>query len=360
MFLGEIKTSTDLQRKLQIVPHTKYTSLQQMESDWNELLKDSDSDNIFLTWEWINSWWKVYGEKYKLYIVTVKDPGGGLLAIAPLKIALRRYFGFRKRSVLEFIGIGEDVTPEYLDFIVRKGHEAVIVPLLLKYLFQHSGCDVFDLRSFAGSSKNILFIMKYFRQNEIRHDLSHDSSCPVALLPNTWNDFMGGKSRNFRKKMNEFSRRCVRDLNIKLRKCVSLSELESCTDKLIELHQNRWRGLSRAFRSKKYIQFHKLISAIFLERDWLRLYFLQEKERIVAGIYCYYYNGVYSYYQSGRDLRYSKYRVGLVLMNRVIEEAIKEGAVIFDFLTGNETYKYRWAKSSRKNYRIKCWNNVKI
>jgi CelD/BcsL family acetyltransferase involved in cellulose biosynthesis len=84
---------------------------------------------------------------------------------------------------------------------------------------------------------------------------------------------------------------------------------------------------------------------------------LEGEERLVAGIYCYYYNGVYSYYQSGRDLRYSKYHIGLVLMNKVIEEAIKEGAVIFDFLTGDESYKYRWAQSSRKNLRIKCWNN---
>ena len=47
-------------------------------------------------------------------------------------------------------------------------------------------------------------------------------------------------------------------------------------------------------------------------------------------------------------------------MNKVIEEAIKEGAIIFDFLSGDEPYKFRWADSIRKNVRIMCWrNNIK-
>ena len=44
--------------------------------------------------------------------------------------------------------------------------------------------------------------------------------------------------------------------------------------------------------------------------------------------------------------------------NRDLEEAIKEGAVCFDFLTGDENYKFRWANSIRSNYTITCWKKI--
>ena len=108
---------------------------------------------------------------------------------------------------------------------------------------------------------------------------------------------------------------------------------------------------------QKYVDFHKRISSLFLERDWLRLYFLANDNHAIAVIYCFKYRNKYFYYQSGRDLNYAKYRVGLVLINEVVREAIEEGAELFDFLSGNELYKFRWAQSINKNIRILYWRN---
>ena len=41
----------------------------------------------------------------------------------------------------------------------------------------------------------------------------------------------------------------------------------------------------------------------------------------------------------------------------VIEEAINEGATHFDFLTGTEPYKFRWANSIRRNMNFIYWEN---
>lgn len=342
---------------LQITLHTSAAHLHQMKSDWNELLENSCANTVFLTWEWITTWWEIYGDKYKLYILTIRDSSGILLGIAPFKIAFRRYFLLKKLLALEFIGYGKGITPEYLDVIVRRGYEKTVMPLLLQYLTQHSSCEVYDLQPFASSSPNISFFINSFREEKAYYEKRDCSICPVVYLPQKWNDFVLSKSKNFRKKMKEHERKCERDLNLRFHKCVSLDELEYGMNQLAALHLNRWGRSSRAFSSRKYIEFHKSISSKFYKRDWLRLFFLQNGGEPIAANYCYYYNDEYFYYQSGRDLSYSKYHVGLVLMNKIVEEAINEGATLFDFLSGAEPYKFRWANKTRGSLRIIRWNN---
>lgn len=343
--------------KLTIAINNEEYFFKQIKTDWNHLLRDSRANTIFLTWEWMSTWWTVYGHNYQLYLLTAENSDGQLLGVAPLKISNRKYFFKRKISTLEFIGFGEDVTPEYLDFIIRKDYEKVITKLFLDYILSDNNIDALDLKPFAVDSINISFIKSYMAKKKTFYKISEHSICPVISLPDSWDNFILSKSKNFRKKMKEYSRICDRDLNLKFTQCNSLKELESGMNQLIELHNNRWKGLSQAFKTERYVTFHKLLSELFLKKNWLRLFFLTSETKPIAGIYCFYYNNQYYYYQSGRDLEYSKYRVGLVSINKSIEQAINEGAILFDLLTGDESYKFRWADGVRKSVRIIYWSN---
>ena len=37
-----------------------------LRAPWQDLLRDSVSDNPFLTWEWLHSWWAQYGAPGRL------------------------------------------------------------------------------------------------------------------------------------------------------------------------------------------------------------------------------------------------------------------------------------------------------
>jgi len=56
-----------------------------MRDEWNELLKSSACDCLFLTWEWLYTWWKYLREDRRLHIVAVRR-GAELIAIAPLAL----------------------------------------------------------------------------------------------------------------------------------------------------------------------------------------------------------------------------------------------------------------------------------
>jgi Acetyltransferase (GNAT) domain len=64
------------------------------------------------------------------------------------------------------------------------------------------------------------------------------------------------------------------------------------------------------------------------------------------------YGPTFYFYQSGFDPVYSKHSVGVSTMGLAIKTAIEEGASEYDFLHGNEEYKFHWAHRVRDLNRL--------
>ena len=92
-----------------------------LREEWNELLQASDSDCLFLTWEWLYTWWKHLADDRQLSILTVRS-AGQLVGLAPLGLRHSSLWHRRPLPVLEFLGSGF-VGSDYLDLIARRGFE---------------------------------------------------------------------------------------------------------------------------------------------------------------------------------------------------------------------------------------------
>ena len=97
-------------------------------------------------------------------------------------------------------------------------------------------------------------------------------------------------------------------------------------------------------------KFHKKITRTFLSSDMLRLYFLRVQGNYVATWYTFKYNNKLFYYQGGWDPEWPKDRVGNILTNLVIEDAINKWYSEYDFLRGMEPYKARLTGKRRGGY----------
>jgi len=62
---------------------TNFSEFLALEGIWNDLLKHSDNDTVFLTHEWFRCWWLGYGDGKQLFILLVKNKGE-VIGIAPL------------------------------------------------------------------------------------------------------------------------------------------------------------------------------------------------------------------------------------------------------------------------------------
>ena len=323
--------------------------------EWNAVQARSGTSNLFLSWEWISTWWEVYCRVSVLHVLVARSLDGTITGLAPLHLRRRRLFGIGLLSVVEFIGAGSDVTPDGLDFIVATGWEAVVVAAFASSLSSDARVQALNLRPFAGEASCVALLQAELARHPGLVEVHPHSVCPVMNLPSTWEQFIADRSRNYRKKMGEYERRLARDLKATLRRSETPDDLARDLPVLVRLHRERWGRESRAFRSDEYIRFHERLAGRLLARGALRLFTLESGTRPLAMLYCFCDGHRYYYYQAGRDPELSRYRVGFVVMHQAMKAAIEEGVEAFDFLRGAEEYKYHWAVRHQTNVELRYW-----
>jgi CelD/BcsL family acetyltransferase involved in cellulose biosynthesis len=174
---------------------------------WNKLLQQSAVDTIFLTWEWMYTWWECFNDGKRLFIVTAKVDDE-IVGIAPLHVTRSLLFGILSRRSLEFLG-SDGVITEYSDFIIKKGKEDIILPLFLDFIFQNtSEWDLLNLTSINQNSVNLKKIKSYCVNKGLKLLDYNFNVSPFIELPATIDQYLktlSNKSRwkfkNYRKKL---------------------------------------------------------------------------------------------------------------------------------------------------------------
>lgn len=329
-----------------------------LRDEWTELIMASKANTLFLTWEWVTTWWRVYHHG-QLHVVLVRDARGLLVGLAPLHLVRRDALGTTWNAVA-FLGDGGDVTPEHLDFVVREGCAATVTAAILDGLLSNPLIAEIDLQPFATHSSSLTLVIAKMKHAGGITNRRPGPRCPYALLPHSREEFLAGRSRNYRKKIGEYERRCQRKYATRLRRSATATEVTRDLESLRTLHLARWGQSSRAFRTAEYLDFHEQFAQLMLQGEHLRLYSMEAGAdgRPLAMSYCVNYAGRYYFYQAGRDPSTEGERTGLVLMHQVIQEAIADGATVFDFLSGQEPYKYRWASGETGSCRVTHWKHA--
>jgi CelD/BcsL family acetyltransferase involved in cellulose biosynthesis len=322
--------------------------------EWDDLLARSGSSSLFLTWEWLFTWWKHLSGDRRLLILVVRR-GGETLAICPFAVRPARASRLLPFRAIEFLGTGS-VGSDYLDLIVRPGAEAEA--------FEELAARLTDLRlplelpqvRIDGSCARIL--ASRLAPRGWSHSTRPTNVCPfIELSGLDWASYLGSLGPAHRANMLRRLRGLERLGEARLEPVRSEEERREALSLLIALHNERWRhrGGSDAFNDRAIIAFHEEFSRIALRSGWLRLMVLRVGGVAVAFFYGFRYGTTLSFYQSGFDPAWSGHSVGLVTMGLAIKRAIEEGAGEFDLLHGAESYKYRWARQERAIGRLELY-----
>ncbi len=343
-----------MRSKITIEKITTREDFNDLESVWNGLLEASSSNSITLTWEWLSTWWDVFGEGRELYILLVRD-GKELIGIAPLLKRTVRHYGVLPYRRLEFLGSGEDeadeICSDYLDFILLGGREAESLRAIFEFLHkQDRDWDEFILTDISGESPNLPFLETLCEASDTKFQTLRDQICVYVPLPGDWETFMSGLSRDFRRKIRK-ERRTLESLKGEVRLIESLKGFDEHFEILIRLHQARWtsRGRPGVFSSERFTRFHRLLAPKALQKGWLKLFVLFESGEPAAALYDFIYNNKMYYYQSGLILEGGRISSpGVLIRSFAVEKAIEMGLRECDFLKGEPgSYKFRWGAESR-------------
>ena len=172
---------------------------------------------------------------------------------------------------------------------------------------------------------------------------------PQLALPATWDEFLAGRSRNFRNQVGRKERNLVRKHGAVFRRTEDPHSLPADMKTFFALHEGRWADddITSSLLEPRTQLFHGDFAAAALEQGWLRLWFLEADGQEVATIYGWTVGDRACYFNAGWDPRWSGESVGLVLLAHAVRSAIEEGAAVYDFLLGDEQYKYRFASDER-------------
>jgi CelD/BcsL family acetyltransferase involved in cellulose biosynthesis len=316
--------------------------------EWRVLLESSASDCLFLTHEWLSTWWKHLAEERRLCILTARE-NGTLIGILPATERPAQFSRMMPR-VLEFIGSGE-IGSDYLDIITARGREADVVSAFGEYL--HSRQLMLQLSQLRGENSVARTLAAELSKREWAVAEAKMNVCPyINLRGHTWDSYLATLGSTIRKNLNRYLRNLPKTFDMTVDCVRTPCQAASGLETLIDLHKKRWNSASDAFQSDSVIAFHREFAQSAAERGWLRILILSLDGKPAAALYGLKYGPTFYFYQSGLDPAYNKYSVGVAMMGFAIRTAIEDGALEYDFLHGDEEYKFHWASGTRDLTRV--------
>ncbi len=335
--------------------------------EWNSLLAASASPSIFLTHEWLSTWWRAFRENKKLFVIAIQN-NGQLVGLVPLFVEQCTYSGLVKLRVLRLLGMNE-IEPDYLGFIIRAGHEGAVSREILRHLLsRHAEWDLIQLANMIDSN-SVNASLDQIAHDELGLSVHTDrAKCPFITLPESFESYLSGFSRKHRYNLNRLVRILKQSYDYEFGVAASEKEAHEAMRALYVLHDQRALQMRRgsAFRAKQVLSFHTDLVPVLFPQGLLKMFYVKLNGKIESCLYAYAHNGCVYFYQSGFSPSYDKYSLGSVTLLEAIRSSIESGYREFDFLNGQEPYKYHWAREEREtvsltigNGRWKSWSYLR-
>ncbi len=355
---------------------------------WDRLYAATPAATPFSRWTIQRAWWDAYGSTahdhhLACYPASDADPGpDSIRAIIPLMhrhvveaedeataTALRRrsLLGRRVRPDAKAVYFGASYHADYATVLADPSDVPAVAAAFVEALTgppdpEHGpqDWDVVDLRRFRDGDLVLDALERAFRAaaDQRGWDVCREQEdvCPVADLgADDWEGYLGRLGKKARHEIRRKMRRAESFGEIPFR---LLEPTRDAVDTFIELHQARW-GAEGLFpptaggdRSRTFL--HRMAELEAAEGDGRQLQFgrVEIGDRIVFatvgfddGETCFFYN-------AGMEPAAREMSPGVTGTAAYIRDRLAAGRRRFDFLRGDEPYKYEWGAVDEPIHRL--------
>ncbi len=347
--------------------HEDIEAFEALQPEWNHLLQRSATNTVFLTCEWQRAWWNTFGQGRTLQLVALRDEDGHLEAIVPLFVqdtlvdpsARLPYINIERpatvhesdsRRTIHFIG-GSEVS-DYLDIIAPSNSNAKTWASVFEFLGRQQGWQNLDLRSIPATSPSLSSVPQMARQRGWDVQQAREDVCPVLELPGTWDAYLSDRlDKKERHELRRKMRKAEREVDVHWY-WVEPYNLDVGLQIFFELHRASDPDKD-AFMTGRMESFFQAVAEAARDGGWLRLAVLRFDGYAVASYLCFDYGSDRLVYNSGFDTStYGHLSPGIVLLALLVEDAIEQRLRRFDFLQGDERYKYDLGASNTEVFRL--------
>ena len=302
--------------------------LREFQGEWSLFTRTIPTLTPFQLPEWLLTWWSHFGSGKPHVLVFRHDHQ--IAGIHPC--FLHRWNGRRQ---LTLIGSG---ISDYLDPVWQPQYSAAILEGLGNHLHDNLDWDICDWQDL--STETPLKPLKPGHRFLI--ETHADSPCSEVNLALPFEEFLRNRPKGLRRNLRRYGER-ARAIG-PVRFDVSREADAEIMNALIDLHAARWTKTGEAgmIQANGSAEFLLEIAGILARSDMLRLFSLRFNGPIVAAILAFRNASTIFGYLSAFHPEYEHLDFGHALICEALRYSQEQGFCAWNFLRGEEPYKFVW------------------
>jgi len=326
--------------------------LEKLRANWDAVYDADPESQFFLSTVYLFKW--LARLSYPTVVLAVKPDGDSTdyVAFLPLWIKTKER---KSGEMYNVIHMGGNHFADYTGFICRPEWAEQALPALGEKMRQMNWAQL-HLQDLRASEHRTALFMKAFRKkdfeiDEQRREIQDNidiSVCPYVRLPNDWDAYLDGKlSANTRQKLRRLLRQMETSTDLRITQPTA-ETIDRDIDILMGFWSKRWgdkKGVRLAGiidNNRKMLRHCFDAGALFLPILWRG-----DKPGGALATYIDHKKKTFLFFITGRDPSFNNPQPGLVLHAHSIRYAIQNGFAEYDFLRGNEDYKYSFGVDER-------------
>ena len=311
---------------------------------WDDLARGGITDTPFQTHLYQKTWWENLG-RGELVSVVVEDDDNHLAGLAVFLL---------EDGVLQFNASKEET--DYLDIIVKAEHAEAVWAAVFDSLANDSDCpawDTLDCWNIPAESPSKTILPRLAQDRGFSLNTEIAEVCPVIPLSGSFDDYLAG----INKKQRGEIRRKVKKANaagVTVEVIGADDDLDQAIDDFLHLLQCSTADKQAWFDElPSRGEVFRTVAKGALEAGSLLLMFTTLEDQRISALFNFIYDGRVWVYNSGNDTSQHRHlSLGWVLTAHAIMHGIEHGCHSFDFLRGDETYKYRFGGQDTEIFRL--------
>jgi CelD/BcsL family acetyltransferase involved in cellulose biosynthesis len=318
---------------LQVDEITTSAGLEALAPAWHDLWRRAPAATPFHAPAWLIAWWREIG-RGELRLLVARQ-GGRMVGLLPMYL--------QQGGKLLPLGIA---ISDYLDGLFEEGDAPAVAGAMLRQMVLRRDwrrCELHPLR--PGSP-----LLEARAPPGCVDQVLEFEPCLVLETAGA-RHLRDAIPSGMRAKFRQAERRAEQAGRVSFESATATS-LAEVLETFFRLHAARWacREAPGVLADPAIRSFHRAAAPRLLSAGLLRLHALRLDGRIIAVVYALFGKGRTCSYLSGFDPEFGWISPGTLAVGHAIRQAIAEGAREFDFLRGQERFKYRWGARERPCY----------
>ncbi|NEZ57689.1 GNAT family N-acetyltransferase [Adonisia turfae] len=324
----------------------------EIKEEWEWVYQSDPKSLFFISWVWLNgrlNCHEAYEQPWMILAAKETEPNQNYVAFFPLVINTDEKLPGQLYNELSIIGVTDAM---HIPFICLPNYEKDVASAFANYLLQHftawSTLTIANLSTADTRSK--LLLEDFPKENYLVQELHHTSDVdsidnnivPHILLPQDWDIYLQEKlSSNTRQKVKRLLRKVSQNGEFRVTQPTA-ETLDQHIKVLLNFWEKSWSGRKGNEHCRNILENADLSLRRCFEYHCLYLPVLWRNNQPLGAIanLIDWQKKSMLFWLGGRDEAVKNLSSGLILHALSIQFAIQNQFEVYDFLMGNEAYKF--------------------